>query len=104
MPEKHPFIFTPSITVENSDGIRPLPLADAMFARREVSLVGEIDTVSAYEIVCQLRELESQDAEAPITMFVNSPGGQVSSGLSIVTAMEELACPVRTVVTDVAAS
>lgn len=61
------------------------------------------DTVSA-AIVAQLLWLESDAPDKPITMYINSPGGEVSSGLAIYDTMSYIKSPVSTVCVGTAAS
>lgn len=61
------------------------------------------DTVSA-AIVAQLLWLESDAPDKPITMYINSPGGEVSSGLAIYDTMSYIRSPVSTVCVGAAAS
>jgi ATP-dependent Clp protease protease subunit len=55
-------------------------------------------------IVAQLLSLEGEDREAPIDMYINSPGGDVSAALAIYDAMQLIRCPVRTTCVGMAAS
>jgi ATP-dependent Clp protease protease subunit len=48
--------------------------------------------------------LEKQDPKAPITMYVNSPGGHVTAGLAIYDTMQYISCPVHTVSLGLSAS
>ena len=51
-----------------------------------------------------MKYLERQDAEAEITMYISSPGGEVSSGLAVYDVMQSIQCPIRTVCMGTAAS
>ena len=55
-------------------------------------------------ILSQLVLLEQDDPEAPITIFINSPGGEVFSGFAIFDMLRFLSCPVTTIVGGFAAS
>ena len=96
--------FSPCIVRETSGGFVRSTLSDDMLARREVELTGEIDDDLANALIRELRYLERADEVEPVTMYVNSPGGMVSSGLAIYDAMQALHCPVRTVCQGTAAS
>lgn len=96
--------FSPCIVRETSGGFVRSTLSDDMLARREVELTGEIDDDLANALIRELRYLERADEVEPVTMYVNSPGGMVSSGLAIYDAMQALRCPVRTVCQGTAAS
>ncbi len=70
-----------------------------------VIFLGEwIDSAVANTVIAQLLFLEKADAKAPITMYVNSPGGHVTAGLAIYDTMQHIKCPVSTVAVGLAAS
>jgi ATP-dependent Clp protease protease subunit len=55
-------------------------------------------------MIAQLLSLESKNKKQEITMYINSPGGDVVAGLAIVDTMEHIACPVSTLAVGLAAS
>lgn len=70
-----------------------------------VIFLGEwIDSPVANTIIAQLLYLEKADSKAPITLYVNSPGGHVTAGLAIYDTMQHIKCPVSTVAVWLAAS
>ena len=70
-----------------------------------VVFLGEgIDSAVANTVIAQLLFLEKQDPKAPITMYVNSPGGHVTAGLAIYDTMQYISCPVHTVSMGLSAS
>lgn len=70
-----------------------------------VIFLGEgIDSAVANTVIAQLLFLEKADPKAPITMYVNSPGGHVTAGLAIYDTMQHIKCPVSTVAVGLAAS
>lgn len=71
---------------------------------RTVFLYGEINASTAYEIGCRLKYLDFLDSEEPITLEINSPGGEVLSGLAIIDTMNCIEAPVKVVVCGMAAS
>ena len=95
---------TPMILRETSAGLSRHTIQEDMLSRREIECVGPIDAESAYSLTRQLRYLERQDETAEITIFFNSPGGDVRSGLAIYDVMKGISCPVRTVCMGIAAS
>ena len=95
---------TPLIIRETSSGWFHCSIQEEMLTRREIECVGEITPDTAYSLTRQLRWLEQEDPAAEITMFINSPGGDVSSGLALYDVMKSLSCPVRTVCLGTAAS
>lgn len=97
-------IMAPSLIRETSEGFSRCAIQDEMFQRREIECVGEITEESVYSLILQLRYLASENPDAAITMFINSPGGSVASGLALYDVMQAIHCPVRTVCTGIAAS
>lgn len=97
-------IMTPSLIRETSEGFSRCAIQDEMFQRREIECVGEITEESVYSLILQLRYLASESPDAAVTMFINSPGGSVASGLALYDVMQAVRCPVRTVCTGIAAS
>ncbi len=89
---------------ESSQGIQTIPIRNELFARREIQCDGIIDDGATYSLCLQLRFLASEDPDEPITVFFNSPGGSVQSGLAIYDTMQAISCPVRTVCVGMAAS
>lgn len=94
----------PNIVKETSLGLQRLTIPEALFQRREVQCMGEIDRETVCGLILQLRYLEQEDGKAPITMYINSPGGSVPDGLALYDVMRSISCPVRTVCVGTAAS
>ena len=88
---------TPNILRESSSGISAVPIRDEMLSRREIECVGAIDESTTYSLCQQLRHLAYEDSYERITIYFNSPGGEVQSGLAIYDVMQAIPCPVRTV-------
>lgn len=72
--------------------------------QRQIFLWGQVDDDSAQDIVSKLLYLESVKPGEKITFFINSPGGIVTSGLSILDTMNLISSPVSTVCMGLAAS
>ena len=89
---------------ESSCGYHLIPIQDEMLSHREVELVGEVDADSANALIRQLRYLQRQDPEGEITLYINSPGGSVDSGMALYDVMQAVSCPIRTVCVGLAAS
>ncbi|MCC8162025.1 MAG: ATP-dependent Clp protease proteolytic subunit [Lachnospiraceae bacterium] len=94
----------PCIIRETCGGNYAYQLEDDMLLHREVECVGEITAESVNSLISQLRYLARRDAGAEITMYINSPGGEVSSGLALYDVMKAVRCPIRTVCVGMAAS
>ena len=95
---------TPNIVRETSSGYFSCTIQDEMLKSREIECVGEINPETVYELTRQLRFLQRADPAAEITMYINSPGGEVNSGLALYDAMQAVSCPIRTVCMGSAAS
>lgn len=95
---------TPSIVRETSTGFNTVSIASEMFASREIECVGVVDEAMTYSICQQLRQLQRMDPFEQITIYFNSPGGEVQSGLAIYDTMQAISCPIRTVCLGMAAS
>ena len=98
------FQYQPQILRETCEGIQRLDLRDQMLANREVELCGSVDAGSCAVLIRSLLHLQQEDAQAPIRMFINSPGGEVQSGLALYDVMQALSCPVNTICLGMAAS
>lgn len=93
-----------SIIKESTYGYHLIPIQDEMLSHREVELVGEVTPETVNALVRQLRYLQRQDPEGQITLYINSPGGSVDSGMALYDVMQAVSCPVRTVCVGLAAS
>ncbi len=89
---------------KSSCGYHLIPIQDEMLSHREVELVGEVDADSANALIRQLRYLQREDPGAWVTLYINSPGGSVDSGMALYDVMQAVSCPIRTVCVGLAAS
>lgn len=96
--------FVPHVSHDSSNGIALFQIPDDMLEYRELSIVGDIDQAGAYAICQVIRHLDRIDPDAPITIFIDSYGGEVNAGLAIYDSMRTASCPVNTVCVGVAAS
>ncbi|KAK0727444.1 Clp protease-domain-containing protein [Lasiosphaeria miniovina] len=94
----------PLITEVTAGGWRTSDIFSKLLQERIVCLNGPIDDITSASIVAQLLWLESDNPDKPITMYINSPGGEVSSGLAIYDTMTYIKSPVSTVCVGAAAS
>ena len=67
-------------------------------------LTDEVNDTTASLVVAQLLFLEAQDPEKDISLYINSPGGSVTAGLSIYDTMQYIKCDVSTICMGMAAS
>ena len=98
------FIYQPQIIRETAEGLNRLDIRDDMLANRELELTCGVDADSCAAVIRGLLYLQRQDASAPVTLYINSPGGEVQSGLALYDVMQAVSCPVRTVCLGMAAS
>ncbi len=84
-------------------GIRKI-IEQKFLEQRKIFLWGEVDDESAEDIVSKLLYLESAEPGKKITFFINSPGGMITSGYSILDTMNLITSPVSTVCMGLAAS
>ena len=71
---------------------------------RTVVISQEVDAELTAKVLSQLVLLEQEGHEEPVTVFINSPGGEIFSGFAIFDMLNFIACPVTTIVTGFAAS
>ena len=94
----------PMVVEKTSSGERAYDIYSRLLKERIVFLNGPVDDHSANVIVAQLLHLESEDAEKDIHFYINSPGGAVTSGLSIYDVMQFIGPDVATYVMGQACS
>lgn len=96
--------YIPTIIRETSEGTARIPIADIMFQRREIWLTGEITSEVADAVIAQILHLDAEDPDAEITLYIDSPGGSVTAGLSIYDVMQAVSADIHTVCVGTAAS
>ncbi|MCL2547553.1 MAG: ATP-dependent Clp protease proteolytic subunit [Symbiobacteriaceae bacterium] len=94
----------PMVVEQTGRGERAYDIFSRMLKDRIIFLNSEINMVSANLIVAQLIFLESEDPDKEINIYINSPGGDVYSGLAIYDTMQYLKAPVNTICVGMAAS
>ena len=93
------------IVIENtSKGERSYDIYSRLLRDRIVMLDTDVNEHTASLIVAQMLFLESEDPDKDILFYINSPGGSVISGLSILDTMQFIKCDVSTIVMGQAAS
>ena len=85
-------------------GERSYDIYSRLLNDRIIFLGEEINSVSANLVIAQLLHLESQDAEKDISIYINSPGGEVTAGLAILDTMNFIKPQVSTICVGMAAS
>lgn len=94
----------PVIIKETSTGYLKTSIADELFKKREIQCIGEITDELVYSLILQLRYLQADNPKEEIVIHINSPGGEVASGLALYDVMKAISCPVRTICEGTAAS
>ncbi len=94
----------PMVIETTSRGERAYDIYSRLLKDRIIILGSPINDVVASIIVAQLLFLESEDPEKDINLYINSPGGVVSSGLAIYDTMQHIKCDVATTCMGMAAS
>lgn len=69
--------------IKSSNGISLAPIESRLLSDRKLFIEGEITTASACEFVRAIMLLIKEDADKPIDIYINSPGGEVNAGLLI---------------------
>ena len=94
----------PTILEERQLNVTQMDVFSRLMADRIIFLGTEINDTVANVIIAQMLYLSSQDPDAPITMYLNTPGGSVYDGLAIYDTMQYIPNEVQTVCTGLAAS
>ena len=93
----------PSVEVESAYGTREVSLTTRHLMNRIIFLTGGIDREMADSFLSQFLYLE-QESDEPITIYINSPGGEVNAGLMIYDTIRGSRLPINMVCTGMAAS
>ncbi len=94
----------PNILKETVRGIQPVTIEDEMLQHREVFLTEEVNRKTATDLIKQFMYLDRTEPGKPVTMYINSPGGEVVSGLAVYDYIRIMKSPVNTVCIGDAAS
>jgi len=94
----------PMVVEQSSRGERAFDIYSRLLRERIIFLTGPVEDYGAALIVAQLLFLEAENPKKEISFYINSPGGVVTSGLSIYDTMQFIRCPVTTLCVGQAAS
>ena len=92
------------VVEETGRGERAYDIYSRLLKDRVVFIGGEIEDGMANLIIAQLLFLQNENADADISVYVNSPGGTITSGMAIYDTMQFVGCNVRTYCIGQAAS
>ncbi|KAI9155133.1 ATP-dependent Clp protease proteolytic subunit [Paramyrothecium foliicola] len=98
------YIPMPYIEETSAAGRKTWDIFSKLLQERIICLNGEVNDYMSASIVAQLLWLESDTPDKPITMYINSPGGSVTSGMAIYDTMRYIKSPVSTICVGGAAS
>jgi ATP-dependent Clp protease, protease subunit len=94
----------PMVVEQTARGERAYDIYSRLLKDRLVFIVGSVEDQMANLVVAQLLFLESENADKDIHLYINSPGGVVTAGLSIYDTMQFVNCDVSTICVGQAAS
>ncbi|MBQ7599822.1 MAG: ATP-dependent Clp endopeptidase proteolytic subunit ClpP [Clostridia bacterium] len=94
----------PMVIQQTNRGERSYDIYSRLLNERIIFLADEVNDVTASLVVAQLLYLESEDPDADISLYINSPGGSISAGMAIFDTMNFIKCDVSTICVGMAAS
>jgi ATP-dependent Clp protease protease subunit len=97
-------ILIPTVIEKSAMGERVYDIYSRLLKERIVFVGGVIEDQLANSVIAQLLFLEKEDPKKDIMMYVNSPGGSVTSTLAMYDTMQYLKCDISTVCVGIAAS
>ena len=96
--------YIPYVVEQTGRGERSYDIFSRLLKDRIIMLSGEVNDVTANLVVAQLLFLESEDPDKDIYLYINSPGGSITSGMAIYDTMQYIKCDVSTICIGMAAS
>ncbi len=97
-------MLVPMVIESSSRGERAYDIYSRLLKDRIIFLLGEVDDESANLIVAQMLYLHAEDPKADIHLYINSPGGSVTAGMSVYDTMRYISCDVQTYCLGICAS
>ena len=102
--DTHSLGYVPIVIEQSGRGERSFDIYSRLLKERVVFLVGEVNDQTANLVVAQLLFLESENPDKDISLYINSPGGSVTAGMSIYDTMQFIKPNVSTMCLGFAAS
>ena len=96
--------FVPYVVEQSAHGERSYDIFSRLLNDRIIVLSEDVNDTSASLVVAQLLYLEGQDPDKDISLYINSPGGSITSGMAIYDTMNFIKCDVSTICIGMAAS
>lgn len=97
-------ILIPTVIEQTNRGERAYDIYSRLLKDRVIFLGGEINDHMADLVIAQLLFLEAEDPDKDVHMYINSPGGVITSGMAIYDTMQYIRCDVSTICVGMAAS
>ena len=94
----------PMVVEQTSRGERSFDIYSRLLNDRIIFLSDEVNDVTASLVVAQMLYLEAQDPDKDMYLYINSPGGSITSGMAIYDTMNYIKCDVCTICVGMAAS
>lgn len=94
----------PYVIEKTKNGERTYDIYSRLLEDRIIFVGEEVHAHMINSIVAQMLFLEKQDPDKEITLYINTPGGEVYSGMALFDTMQIIKCPVRTICVGLAAS
>jgi ATP-dependent Clp protease protease subunit len=94
----------PMVVEQTGRGDREYDIYSRLLKDRVIFLGGAIDDNLANIVIAQILFLESEDPQREISLYINSPGGEVTAGMAVYDTMQYVKCPVSTLCFGQAAS
>lgn len=97
-------VLIPTVIEKTSKGERAYDIYSRLLEDRIIFVAWPVGTQMVNSIVAQMLFLEKQAPDKDITMYINSPGGDVYSGMALFDTMQHIKCDVKTICVGLAAS
>lgn len=97
-------MLVPTVVEQSSRGERAYDIYSRLLKDRIIMLSGEVNDQMANSVIAQLLFLDAQDSEKDIYLYINSPGGVITSGLAMLDTMNFIKSDVQTIAIGMAAS
>ena len=88
---------------ESAKGLEVLTLEDVLYSSREIFITDEVNASTSVKLIKELMVLDKLSDEE-VTIYINSPGGEVISGMAVYDVIRMMRAPVKTVCIGTAAS
>lgn len=84
-----------NVLIKSSKGITQVSADSRLLAQRKVFIEGEIDSEAACEFIKKIMILNAEDSNKPIDVLINSPGGEINSGMVMYDVIQASKAPIR---------